>query len=44
MDCSQCDKALKVARKAPVSAALFAPGWVYETNQPPSFEVAQTRL
>ncbi|KAG0618838.1 hypothetical protein M758_4G094900 [Ceratodon purpureus] len=38
-----CNKALKVARKAKVSAALFAPGWVFETNQPPSFEVAQTR-
>lgn len=38
-----CDKALKVAREGEVSAALFAPAWVYETNQPPSFEIAQSR-
>ena len=40
----QCDVALKASRKADVSAALFAPGWVLESNQPPSFEIAQTRL
>ncbi|KAF4364036.1 hypothetical protein F8388_011828 [Cannabis sativa] len=27
--------------KGDVSAALFAPGWVYETKQPPDFQTAQ---
>ncbi|KAG6544599.1 hypothetical protein Mapa_014021 [Marchantia paleacea] len=29
----QCDVALKAAREAEVSAALFAPGWTYENNK-----------
>ncbi|PNY07780.1 cytosolic endo-beta-N-acetylglucosaminidase-like protein [Trifolium pratense] len=33
--------ALDVIRKNDVSAAIFAPGWVYETKQPPDFETAQ---
>ncbi|KAH1152860.1 hypothetical protein GLYMA_18G024300v4 [Glycine max] len=33
--------ALDVIRKNDVSAAIFAPGWVYETKQPPNFETAQ---
>ncbi|GLT92925.1 hypothetical protein SLE2022_107350 [Rubroshorea leprosula] len=33
--------ALDVIKKDDVSAAIFAPGWVYETNQPPDFETAQ---
>ncbi|KAK6929511.1 Glycoside hydrolase, family 85 [Dillenia turbinata] len=35
--------ALDVLKKDAVSAAIFAPGWVYETNQPPDFETAQNR-
>ncbi|CAH9121492.1 unnamed protein product [Cuscuta epithymum] len=35
--------ALDVIKKHNVSAAIFAPGWVYETNQPPDFQTAQTR-
>ncbi|XP_030540409.1 cytosolic endo-beta-N-acetylglucosaminidase 1 [Rhodamnia argentea] len=33
--------ALDVLKKDEVSAAIFAPGWVYETKQPPNFETAQ---
>ncbi|KAF8009735.1 hypothetical protein BT93_J0660 [Corymbia citriodora subsp. variegata] len=33
--------ALDVLKKDKVSAAIFAPGWVYETKQPPNFETAQ---
>ncbi|KAL5734444.1 hypothetical protein ACOSP7_032305 [Xanthoceras sorbifolium] len=33
--------ALDVLKKSDVSAAIFAPGWVYETNQPPDFQTAQ---
>ncbi|TKY47580.1 Cytosolic endo-beta-N-acetylglucosaminidase 2 [Spatholobus suberectus] len=33
--------ALDVLRKDDVSAAIFAPGWVYETKQAPDFETAQ---
>ncbi|KAJ1417713.1 Glycoside hydrolase, family 85 [Sesbania bispinosa] len=33
--------ALDVLRKNDISAAIFAPGWVYETKQPPDFETAQ---
>ncbi|KAL3691426.1 hypothetical protein R1sor_005077 [Riccia sorocarpa] len=29
----QCDVALKAAKEAQVSAALFAPGWTYENNE-----------
>ncbi|KAJ4970389.1 hypothetical protein NE237_003488 [Protea cynaroides] len=29
--------------KDSVSAAIFAPGWVYETKQPPDFQTAQNR-
>ncbi|KAI8564297.1 hypothetical protein RHMOL_Rhmol03G0170100 [Rhododendron molle] len=35
--------ALDVIKRGNVSAALFAPGWVYETKQPPDFETAQNR-
>ncbi|KAL2317092.1 hypothetical protein Fmac_030968 [Flemingia macrophylla] len=35
--------ALDVIRKDDVSAAIFAPGWVYETKQEPDFETAQNR-
>lgn len=35
--------ALDVLKKDEVSAAIFAPGWVYETKQPPNFETAQNR-
>ncbi|KAL2248946.1 UNVERIFIED_CONTAM: Cytosolic endo-beta-N-acetylglucosaminidase 1 [Sesamum indicum] len=35
--------ALDVIKKDGISAALFAPGWVYETNQPPDFQTAQNR-
>ncbi|EPS69955.1 hypothetical protein M569_04807, partial [Genlisea aurea] len=35
--------ALDVIKKANVSAAIFAPGWVYETQQPPNFQTAQDR-
>ncbi|ESW35571.1 hypothetical protein PHAVU_001G245900 [Phaseolus vulgaris] len=33
--------ALDLLRKNDVSAAIFAPGWVYETKQAPDFETAQ---
>ncbi|XP_041000722.1 cytosolic endo-beta-N-acetylglucosaminidase 1 isoform X2 [Juglans microcarpa x Juglans regia] len=33
--------ALDVLKKNDVSAAIFAPGWVYETKQPPNFQSAQ---
>ncbi|CAK7325921.1 unnamed protein product [Dovyalis caffra] len=36
--------ALDVIKKANVSAAIFAPGWLYETKQPPDFRTAQNRL
>ncbi|XP_039047337.1 cytosolic endo-beta-N-acetylglucosaminidase 1-like isoform X1 [Hibiscus syriacus] len=35
--------ALDVIKKDDVSAALFAPGWIYETKQPPDFQTAQNR-
>ncbi|KAG5558046.1 hypothetical protein RHGRI_008075 [Rhododendron griersonianum] len=35
--------ALDVIKSGNVSAALFAPGWVYETKQPPDFATAQNR-
>ncbi|KAK4275243.1 hypothetical protein QN277_018360 [Acacia crassicarpa] len=35
--------ALDLLRKEDVSAADFAPGWVYETKQPPDFQTAQNR-
>ncbi|GAB4827640.1 hypothetical protein Ancab_034525 [Ancistrocladus abbreviatus] len=35
--------ALDVLREDDVSAAIFAPGWVYETKQPPDFQTAQNR-
>ncbi|XP_071734387.1 cytosolic endo-beta-N-acetylglucosaminidase 1-like [Rutidosis leptorrhynchoides] len=35
--------ALDVIKKDDVSAALFAPGWVYQTKQPPDFQTAQNR-
>ncbi|KAM2281200.1 hypothetical protein ACFX1S_041832 [Malus domestica] len=33
--------ALDVLKKDDVSTAIFAPGWIYETNQPPNFQIAQ---
>eukprot|EP00252_Welwitschia_mirabilis_P000874 TRINITY_DN10854_c0_g2_i1.p1 TRINITY_DN10854_c0_g2~~TRINITY_DN10854_c0_g2_i1.p1 ORF type:complete len:595 (-),score=120.79 TRINITY_DN10854_c0_g2_i1:188-1861(-) len=36
--------AVKVAKEAAVSVALFAPGWVYETKQLPNFEEANNRF
>ncbi|KAI7744356.1 hypothetical protein M8C21_013809 [Ambrosia artemisiifolia] len=35
--------ALDVIKKSDVSAAVFAPGWIYETQQPPDFQTAQNR-
>ncbi|KAG8085246.1 hypothetical protein GUJ93_ZPchr0010g10058 [Zizania palustris] len=35
--------ALDVLKKDDVSAAIFAPGWVYESKQPPNFLTAQNR-
>lgn len=35
--------ALDVLKEDDVSAAIFAPGWVYETKQPPDFQTAQNR-
>ncbi|KAF3433345.1 hypothetical protein FNV43_RR24447 [Rhamnella rubrinervis] len=32
--------ALDLLKKDDVSAAIFAPGWVYETKQPPDFQTA----
>jgi len=40
---SQVNVALDLLRKSDVSAAIFAPGWVYETKQAPDFETAQNR-
>ncbi|GBG70253.1 hypothetical protein CBR_g6382 [Chara braunii] len=39
-----CDLAVKAAKNVKVSAALFAPGWVYETKQPWDFEESQDRF
>ncbi|CAN0909818.1 Cytosolic endo-beta-N-acetylglucosaminidase 2 [Linum grandiflorum] len=36
--------ALDLIKSNEVSAAIFAPGWVYETKQPPDFQTAQNRL
>ncbi|MQM01842.1 hypothetical protein Taro_034600 [Colocasia esculenta] len=35
--------ALELLKKDDVSAAVFAPGWVYENKQPPDFQTAQNR-
>uniref|UniRef100_A0A2P2PM11 mannosyl-glycoprotein endo-beta-N-acetylglucosaminidase n=1 Tax=Rhizophora mucronata TaxID=61149 RepID=A0A2P2PM11_RHIMU len=35
--------ALDVLKRDNVSAAIFAPGWIYETDQPPDFQTAQNR-
>ncbi|KAK8978375.1 hypothetical protein V6N11_028378 [Hibiscus sabdariffa] len=35
--------ALDAIKKGDVSAAIYAPGWVYETKQPPDFQTAQNR-
>ncbi|KAF8720086.1 hypothetical protein HU200_024864 [Digitaria exilis] len=35
--------ALDLLTKVDISTAIFAPGWVYETKQPPDFESAQNR-
>lgn len=39
----QTNAALDVIKKDNVSAAIFAPAWVYETKQPPDFQTAQNR-
>ncbi|KAE9464161.1 hypothetical protein C3L33_03931, partial [Rhododendron williamsianum] len=39
----QTNVALDVIKSGNVSAALFAPGWIYETKQPPDFATAQNR-
>ena len=39
-----CTRPLRLALEAGVSAALFAPAWVYETKQAPSFEGANDSL
>jgi mannosyl-glycoprotein endo-beta-N-acetylglucosaminidase len=35
--------ALDLLKSSNVSAAIFAPGWVYETEQPPDFYTAQNK-
>ncbi|CAH2074009.1 unnamed protein product [Thlaspi arvense] len=35
--------ALDLLKRNDVSAAIFAPGWVYETNQPPDYHTAQNK-
>ncbi|KAK3139047.1 hypothetical protein QOZ80_5AG0377030 [Eleusine coracana subsp. coracana] len=35
--------ALDLIKKVDISTAIFAPGWLYETKQPPDFENAQNR-
>ncbi|KAF8118806.1 hypothetical protein N665_0002s0115 [Sinapis alba] len=35
--------ALDLLKSSDVSAALFAPGWVYETDQPPDYHTAQNK-
>lgn len=40
---AQTNVALDVIKKDEVSAAIFAPGWLYETKQPPDFQTAQNR-
>lgn len=35
--------ALDLLKKDDVSTAIFAPGWIYETKQPPDFQSAQNR-
>ncbi|AQK93340.1 Cytosolic endo-beta-N-acetylglucosaminidase 1 [Zea mays] len=35
--------ALDLLKKVDISAAIFAPGWVYETKQPPDFQRAQNQ-
>ncbi|CAA7031976.1 unnamed protein product [Microthlaspi erraticum] len=35
--------ALDLLKKNDVSAAMFAPGWVYETEQPPDYHTAQNK-
>lgn len=39
----QTSVALDVLKKDGVSTAIFAPGWIYETNQPPNFQIAQNQ-
>lgn len=39
----QTNVALDVIKKGETSAAIFAPGWVYETQQRPNFQTAQSR-
>ncbi|XP_048600671.1 cytosolic endo-beta-N-acetylglucosaminidase 2-like isoform X1 [Brassica napus] len=38
------DTALDLLKRNNVSAAIFAPGWVYETAQPPNFHTAQNNV
>ncbi|KAJ1262336.1 hypothetical protein BS78_09G099000 [Paspalum vaginatum] len=35
--------ALDLLKKVDISTAIFGPGWVYETKQPPDFQSAQNR-
>lgn len=35
--------ALDLLKKDDISTAIFAPGWIYETKQPPDFQSAQNR-
>ncbi|CAN6856026.1 unnamed protein product [Brassica oleracea] len=37
------DTSLDLLKRNNVSAAIFAPGWVYETAQPPNFHTAQNK-
>lgn len=39
----QTNVALDVLRKEDVSAAIFAPGWVYEHKQETDFQTAQNK-
>lgn len=39
----QTSVALDVLKRDGVSTAIFAPGWIYETNQPPNFQIAQNQ-
>lgn len=39
----QTNSALDLLKKESVSAAVFAPGWIYETEQGPDFQTAQNR-
>ncbi|XP_019100050.1 PREDICTED: cytosolic endo-beta-N-acetylglucosaminidase 2-like [Camelina sativa] len=40
---STVNAALDLLKRHNLSAAMFAPGWVYETAQPPNFHTAQNK-